>query len=108
MSTTEIVIWVLVNFSIANIFVSSKIGPLLSVPFLIPETFLREFIDKPEVKDTLTAQLFRCVMCLSFWTAGFLSFVWASPTGFFLWDMFFGSATAWIIYLFIMEKQDLT
>jgi len=113
MSTTELILWILVNFSIANAFIHSKVGIWASTIFLFPEAFIREFFsDNPDyvlpVDLQWTPQLFRCMMCLSFWTAGFLTLCWGSPTGFFLWDMFLGSATAWIIYLFIMERQDKT
>ena len=85
----ETIIWILVNFGIANGLVHSKLF-----------SFLRE-------GKGLLPDLFRCVMCVGFWSGLGLS-VWRSPTGFIIYDGFFGSATAWLLYLLVMNRQAKT
>jgi len=86
------ILWILVNFGISNGIVHSSLS--------------YSFWQKMNICPRPT--LFRCVMCMGFWTPIPLTITWHSPTGFILWDMFLGSATAWILYLFIMDKQDKT
>jgi len=83
-------LWVLVNFSIVNIM---TIGAIT--------TTFREWTHKH-----LRTSLFYCPMCFSFWTALLLSLVWHSPTGFWLWDSFLGSITAWAMYVFLQPRQE--
>lgn len=84
------ILWILVCFGITNGIVISK----MTKPF-------REWTSK---KTTL----FQCPLCLGFWVGLFLNLTWHSPTNFFLWDMFLGSATSWLIYLLVMERQNKT
>lgn len=82
-------LWMIVNFSITNIMVVSQI------------TFsFRKFMN-----EKLKISLFYCAMCFSFWTALMLSFVWRSPTGFWLWDAFLGSITSWMVYVYFHPRQ---
>ena len=81
-------LWILVNFGIANTVVNSSLS-----------YSIWQKIGRPPPK------VLSCVMCLSFWTPIPLIMTWHSPTGFFLWDMFLGSATSWLIFLLIADKQ---
>ena len=86
----DVILWILVNFGITNGIVVSN----LVLPF------------RQWVLVKFKTKLFLCPMCLGFWVGLVLSLSWFSPTGFFLFDMFLGSITSWMLYLLIYKRQD--
>jgi len=103
MSWCETFIWILTIFGVSNGIANSA----LLYPFRIWVTFSDiKDEDNPKLRKwELPGKLVSCVMCLGFWFGLLAGIIWQSPTGMFILDGFFGSATSWILYLFIHNKQ---
>lgn len=110
---TDILVWVLTVFGAANgVAVSALLEPFRNwLTYKRVEPY-KQVVDGEERtynvvrrKPELFGKLVACPMCLGFWFGMGLGLVWFSPTSFFLGDAFFGSATSWIIYLLISDKQ---
>ena len=113
-------VWSLVIFGFANGLAVSK----LLAPFRLWLRYSKyEILDSGKAAWTVRknklqnfiADLVHCPMCLGFWAGGFMGLLLYSPSsalftvGYNFWcllaDMFLGSATAWLWYLIISEKQ---
>ena len=101
-------VWILVVFGAANgIAVSTVLEPVRS--FFYPPAKWDEkeekWLESTKKPWPIIGKLLQCPMCLGFWLGGLLGLYWFSPSTSFIGDAFFGSATSWLLYLSLKDKQ---
>tara|TARA_Y100000310_G_scaffold140864_1_gene140290 strand:+ start:6091 stop:6465 length:375 start_codon:yes stop_codon:yes gene_type:complete len=116
----NILIWCLVVFSISNtIAVSALLRPIRDYLYppgihergrgewIIYDHEKEDWIETSKRPVPFFGKLITCTMCLGFWVGLVVSVLWFSPSHNIVIDGFFGSIVAWMLFLFIQEKQNI-